>query len=246
MLSFKTKTQSLHGGIQLGKRVLSNSMFFGLGPSLTEEQKELVQALLDPEVNVVVIPSVAGTGKTTLVTGAAKIMKKDLVYVFPNVSEDEFGYLPGPLWEKYYQYLGPLFDALDEIGEEPDKVVFNEDACKDPALYSKQMNALKNGQIWVYPKPHGFLRGRNLKGDRVIFIDEAQNFSKGQLKKILTRCHDSCKVVLAGHMGQCDLDHVAQSGFPDYIEFYKTAPYAKVIELNKCFRGKVAADADRV
>lgn len=230
----------------MGKRVLYNSMFFGLGPTLTEEQKELIQALLDPDINVVVIPSVAGTGKTTLVTGAAKIMKKDLVYVFPNVSEDEFGYLPGPLWEKYYQYLGPLFDALDEIGDDPDRVVFNEDACKDPIANSKQAQALKNGQIWVYPKPHGFLRGRNLKGDKVIFIDEAQNFTKGQLKKILTRCHDNCKVVLAGHMGQCDLELTDHSGFPAYIDFYRKASYAKVIELTKCFRGKVAADADRV
>ena len=226
------------------KKKMDDNLFFGLGPTLTNEQQELLDALFDPDIKVVVIPSAAGTGKTTIVTGAAKIMGKELVYVFPNVSEDEFGYLPGPLWEKYYQYLGPLFDALEEIGDIPEKVVFNEDAIKDPSMRSQQARSLENGVIWVYPKPHAFLRGRNLKGSKVIFIDECQNFTKSQLKKIITRVHDDCKLVLAGHMGQCDL-HL-RSGFPDYINFYRQAEYAKVIELNKCFRGMIAADADRV
>lgn len=229
------------------KQLSDYDLFFGLGPTLTDEQKQLIDALFNPDIKVVVIPSVAGTGKTSLVVGATKIMQKELVYVFPNVSEDEFGFLPGSLFEKYYQYLGPLFDALETIGEDPNKVVFNEDANRDPSLKAQQMKMLKEGHVWAYPKPHGFLRGRNLCGDKVIFVDEAQNFTKAQLKKIITRVHDDCaKLVLAGHMGQCDLKRDVVSGFPAYIDFYRKCQYARVIELNKCFRGKVASDADRV
>ena len=84
------------------KQLSDCDLFFGLGPTLTDEQKQLIDALFNPDIKVIVIPSVAGTGKTSLVVGATKIMQKDLVYVFPNVSEDEFGFLPGNLFEKYY------------------------------------------------------------------------------------------------------------------------------------------------
>jgi len=228
------------------KQLSDCDLFFGLGPTLTDEQKQLIDAMFNPDIKVIVIPSVAGTGKTSLVVGATKILQKDLVYVFPNVNEDEFGFLPGNLFEKYYQYLGPLFDALDTIGDDPNRVVFNEDASRDPALKAQQMKMLKEGHVWAFPKPHGFLRGRNLSGDKVIFIDEAQNFTKAQLKKIITRVHDDCKLVLAGHMGQCDLKRDVISGFPAYIDFYRKCQYAKVIELNKCFRGQIASDADMV
>lgn len=229
------------------KTAPAETLFFGLGPTLTDEQQQLVNAMFDPEIKVIVLNSPAGTGKTTLVVGATKLLAADLIYVFPNICESAFGYLPGPLWEKYYQYLGPLFDALEEIDEDPDRVVFNEDADKDPALRARQGQNLERGNIWVFPKPHTFLRGRNLKGNKVICVDEAQNFSKKELKKILTRIHDGVhKVILAGHMGQCDLDPGVRSGFPDYIDFYRKVPYARVIDLTKCFRGVIASDADRV
>lgn len=233
--------------MQSRKKVTNYDLFYGLGPSLTDEQRHLLDAMFDPSIKVVVINSPAGTGKTTLVVGAAKLLAASLIYIFPNVCEKELGYLPGPLWDKYYQYLAPLFDALEEIGEDPAKVVFNEDADKDPIIRSKQMQNLKNGSIWVQPSPHVFLRGRNLKGNKVICIDEAQNYSKKEIKKIITRVHDDVhKVVLAGHMGQCDLDPGVRSGFPDYIDFYRKVPYARVIDLTKCFRGVIASDADRV
>lgn len=223
-----------------------NNLFWGLRPSFTLEQEAFVDAIFDPRVKVIVSPSVAGTGKTTLTTGAAKILERDLVYVFPNLCEDEFGFLPGALFEKYYQYLGPMFDALEEIGENPDRCVFNEDAAKDPARMKEHMRLVKEGKIWVYPKPHTFLRGRNLCGNKIIYVDEAQNFTLPQLRKIITRIHEGTKLILTGHMGQCDLPDVKQSGFQHYIDFYETVDYARVIKLTKNFRGQVAQDADRI
>ena len=214
--------------------------------NLTDEQEALKEALVDSEVKVVAVNAPAGTGKTTIVTWATKIMQRDLVYVFPNVAEDELGYTPGGVFDKYYKYLSPLIDALEEIDEEPERAIYNEDAGRDPVASSIQGKALENGTIWVYPKPHCYLRGSNLRGNKVIMIDEAQNYTKKQLKKIITRVHDSAKLVLVGHMGQCDLDSNVRSGFPDYLDFYRKAPYAKVIELTKCFRGVIASDADKV
>lgn len=219
-----------------------NNLFYGLRPKFTAEQEEFVDAIFDPDIKVIVSPSVAGTGKTQLTVGCAKILNRDLIYVFPNLCEDSFGFLPGTLFEKYYQYLGPLFDALDEMKEDITKCVYNEDTKNDP----KQIDLMKRGKIWVYPKPHTFLRGRNLSGKKIIYIDEAQNFTIGELRKILSRVHDDCKVVLTGHMGQCDLIRADQSGFPAYIDFYRNCEYAKVIELNTNFRGRISRDADNI
>lgn len=223
-----------------------DNLFFGLRESFTAEQESFVNAIFDTNVKVIVTPSVAGTGKTTLTVGAAKILQRELVYVFPNIGEDEFGHRPGSLFEKQWEYLGPLFDALDKIGDDPYKCIWNEDAMKDVGQRKDQMERLRRGQIWVYPKAHGFLRGRNLEGNKIIFIDECQNYTKAQLKKIITRVHDDSILVLAGHMGQCDLRDISKSGFPAYIDFYKNCEYAKVIELTKCFRGRIASDADKV
>ena len=227
----------------MAKKYKNKNYFY---ESLTSEQEKLKEALLDPMVKVIVVNAPAGTGKTTLVTWATKLMQRDLVYVFPNVAEEELGYTPGGVFSKYYKYLSPLIDALEEIDEVPEKVIYNEDAGRDPIASNVQGQALENGTIWVYPKPHCYLRGSNLKGNKVIVIDESQNYTKKQLKKIITRVHDSAKLVLIGHMGQCDLADNVRSGFPDYIEFYRHEPYARVIELTKCFRGVIASGADKV
>src|SRR5699024_5228185 len=92
-------------------------------------------------------------------------------------------------------------------------------------------------------KSHVFARGTNIK-DKFLIVDEVQNFTKSELRKLLTRVHDSCRVVLIGHTGQIDLDRPQDSGFAPYIEHFKNKDYAKVCELNWNFRGVLANDAD--
>ena len=77
----------------------------------------------------------------------------------------------------------PLRQALMKIGEEPDKVITN----------SLEEN-LKNSNKWLIYDSHVFLRGVNFE-NQVVIIDEAQNFTTGQLRKILTRVHDDSKVI---------------------------------------------------
>lgn len=76
-----------------------------------------------------------------------------------------------------------------------------------------------------------------------MFIDEAQNLTKKELRKILTRIHDSCHVFLIGDPDQCDIDP-KKSGFVAYLNHYSTESYAQICELTKNFRGRISAHAE--
>ena len=67
-----------------------------------------------------------------------------------------------------------------------------------------------------------------------------------QLKKIISRCHDNCKVVCAGHCGQTDLRFPQDSQFPKYLTAARRADFIKIIELTKNYRGKLSQFADEV
>ena len=208
-----------------------SEMFFGLGPKLTDEQRIYVDSIFDNQVTIVNAP--AGSGKTTLAVGAAKILGKPLVYIFAPVEEKKMGYRPGNQKEKEMEYYQPLVDALLEIEEFPEKAIF------DP----ETMDTSKNGNAWVYPKSHIFARGTNIK-DSTVIIAESQNFTRGELKKVLTRIHDSCTVIIEGHTGQNDLPDPNKSGFEPYIKHLQDEWWVKVCVLTKNFRGRLSTKAD--
>lgn len=210
-----------------------DNLLFGYAPKLTDEQRIYVDSIFDNQLTIVNARS--GSGKTTLAVACAKIIGKPLVYVFSPVEEGRMGFRPGTQADKEEVYRQPLVDALLEIGEVPAKVVFDEE----------NVDALKAGSVWVYPKSHVFARGTNIK-DSTVIIAEAQNWKRGELKKLLTRIHDTCTVIIEGHTGQCDLPDESTSGFAPYMEHFRNEPYAKVCELNVNFRGKLAQHADEL
>lgn len=208
-----------------------DNMLFGFAEKLTDEQKEYVDSIFDNRLTIV--NSRSGTGKTTLAVACAKILGKDLLYVFSPSEEKTMGFTPGSVEEKEMKYIQPLKDALIEIGEMPDKVIASEENIEN----------IKNGNTWVEVKSHVFARGTNIK-DKTVILDECQNYTKSELKKILTRIHDNCTVIMIGHTGQIDLDRLQDSGFAPYIEHFKNKDYVKVCNLTRNFRGTLANDAD--
>lgn len=210
-----------------------DNLLFGFEPKLTNEQRAYVDSIFDSQLTIVNAKS--GTGKTTLAVACAKIIGKPLVYIFAPVQEKAMGFRPGDQEEKEREYLTPLTDALLEINEPPEKVI-----------YSKEnVEALKAGHVWVYPMSHIFARGINIK-EKTVIIEESQNFTKNELKKVLTRIHDTCTVIMIGHDGQIDIQDPRKSGFVPYIEHFKNEPYCKSLELTVNFRGKLAQHADEL
>lgn len=211
----------------------SDNMLFGFAEKLTQEQREYVDSIFDNQLTIVNAKS--GTGKTTLAVACAAILGKPLIYTFAPVEEGKMGFRPGSQAEKESQYCQPLIDALLEIGENPLK------ALHQPDDFEQQ----KRGDAWVTAKSHVFMRGTNIK-DSTLIIDESQNMTRGDIKKILSRCHDTTTVIMIGHDAQCDLKDASKSGFVPYMEHFRDKPYAKVVDLTINFRGQLAQDADEL
>ncbi|MCM3110018.1 PhoH family protein [Lederbergia lenta] len=211
-----------------------NNLLFGYAPKLTIEQQEYVDSIIDNQLTIV--NAKAGTGKTTLAVMVAKILERDLVYIFSAVEEKTLGYTPGSVQEKEAKYTVPLKDALLEMNEDPNRSI----------IYEDNIENVKNGNAWVQAMSHTFARGTNIKGEKLVIIDEAQNFTRGELKKVLTRIHSDVKIVLIGHDGQIDLKDSKKSGFIPYLEHFRDEDYCSVCELSVNFRGKLAAKADEL
>lgn len=207
----------------------SAELFFGL--PLSGEQKDFADKIFDHQLTIV--DASAGTGKTTVAVGCAKIIGKGLNYVFAPVQEGALGFLPGDLHDKCAPYLQPLYDALEEIYENPKTAVFDE-----------RLAPVLNRGAWINAIPHVFLRGTNFKRGVTTIVDEAQNFTKPELRKILTRNKDG-KIILIGNMRQCDIPaHL--SGFAAYMELFSTKEYASRAYLTQNFRSQLAQDADSI
>jgi predicted ribonuclease YlaK len=103
------------------------------------------------------------------------------------------------------------------------------------------MTSKKQGDAYIKMLTHTFLRGVNLE-NKVVIIDEAQNFTVEELKKVLTRIHDSCKVIVVGHTGQVDISGC--SGFARYIQHFAKVEKCAVCELTINHRGWLSSYAD--
>ena len=225
-MTLGTKPKALHG----------NVLLYGLRAMATDEQEVFMSNILNKKITF--CNAKAGSGKTTIAVAMAKylyeVTGQKMTYIFAPVQERSMGFRPGTQEEKELEYLQPLIDALFEVGEQEPKTLLEKD---------DNIIANKEGKAWIDAKSHIFARGTNLK-NRTIIIDEAQNFTKGDLKKVLTRISDDCTVIIIGHTGQIDLPQEDKSGFEPYMNHFSDESYVGVCELNKNFRGEISRKAD--
>ena len=204
---------------------------------LDEDQAVFVGHIMAPDKTIVFCNAKAGTGKTTLAMGAANILVQDkrnnydgIVYIVSPYGEQKQGFLRGDLKEKSEVYFEPAYQAMIENGMNPNSDIMQE------SFVSK-----KRGDGFVKCITHTFLRGPNMQ-NKVVIIDEAQNFTVPELKKTLTRLHDTCKAIVIGHTGQIDI--AGKSGFARYIEHFRYQDRCAVCELTINHRGWLSNHAD--
>ena len=136
------------------------------------EQRCALHLLLDPDIKLVTIDGISGTGKTLLAissglgqVASSNIYQKLLVSrpIFP-LGKD-IGYLPGNISEKLDPWMQPIYDNLD--------LLMGGRLRKRNAEKSYQ-ELLDLGILAV--EPLTYIRGRNIAGQYLI-IDEAQNLT---------------------------------------------------------------------
>lgn len=216
---------------------LSNHPFYGI--QLDEEQKAFRDAIWDDKKPIVFCNAKAGTGKTLIATATADLLVKyhkydGIVYIAAPVMEYKQGFLKGTLEEKSSCYFEPFFEALDRIG-----VNSNTAMCDD-------FTNDKFGTSYIKCLTNTFLRGCNFE-NKVVIVDETQNNYFDELKKILTRMHDNCKVIVIGHSKQCDIVHNPErSGFVKYLNHFSKDDRCAVCELTQNHRGWISTYADEL
>lgn len=213
------------------------AQFYGI--ELDAEQQDFANAIWSPDTDIVFCNARAGTGKTTVAAGVANMLVgygfyDGIVYIMCPYGERKQGYLPGDLTEKSSVYFEAFMQALQTCGVNPYTAVSNESMINQ-----------KNGTGYITCITDTYLRGTNLR-DVVVILDEAQNATLSQLKKILTRVGGHTKVIVIGHDMQCDLEDSAKSGFVRYIEHFRAQERARICTLTQNHRGWVSQWADEL
>lgn len=217
-------------------QTLSEHMFFGM--QLDEQQTAYRDAIWNPEKLIVFCDAKAGSGKTQIAVMTAELLYKygrydGIVYITAPVQEGKLGFLPGTVQEKLEIYNEPFYQAAVKANVDMQHAFYG-----DP-------ESEKCGSAYIECMSHNYLRGCNFE-NKVVIIDEAQNFYKDELKKVLTRMHDTCKVIVIGHTGQIDLyHHPENSGFAPYIEHFANVEWAEICHLTNNYRGKLSNHADQ-
>ena len=199
------------------------------------EQVFALHALLNPEVKLVTIQGIAGTGKTLLALASAWEQRRNFKQVFlarPIVplSNKDIGFLPGDIKSKLNPYMEPLWDNL--------KFIQNQFGEEDKE-YKRISDAVENEKLVITPL--AYIRGRSIS--HVIFIvDEAQNLTPHEIKTIITRAGENTKIIFTGDIFQIDTPYLDahSNGLSYLIDKIKHHSIYAHIRLEKGERSELA------
>lgn len=215
------------------ERIEKRSMY-GIKPR-NAEQTFAIDALNNPNIKLVTLQGVAGTGKTLLALSSAIEQArnyKQLLLARPIVplSNKDIGYLPGDIKSKLNPYMEPLWDNLKYI-----KNQFKE----TEKAYKKIEDMVNKEKLLVTPL--AYIRGRSLSN--VFFIvDEAQNLTPHEIKTIITRAGENTKIIFTGDVHQIDSPYLdsQSNGLSYLIDRIKGNPLFAHITLEKGERSELA------
>jgi len=207
---------------------------YGIKPR-NAEQAFAIHAVTKPEIKLVTMQGVAGTGKTLIALAAALEQKRDFKQIYlarPIVplSNKDIGYLPGDIKSKLNPYMEPLWDNL--------KFIQNQYSENDKE-YSKITEMVTNEKLVITPL--AYIRGRSLSNICFI-VDEAQNLTPHEVKTIITRAGENTKIIFTGDIFQIDTPYLdsQSNGLSYLIDRIKDHELYAHITLEKGERSELA------
>jgi len=200
-----------------------------------KEQKFAIEALMSPEISLVTMTGLAGSGKTFLALMAGLELIHNGTYERIVVTRSiqpvgrDLGYLPGDIKEKMDPWLAPIIDNL--------RVVFKD------TLYFGMM--IEKGKIEIAPL--SYIRGRTFN-DSLVLVDEAQNTTIHELKTIITRIGTNSKIVLLGDIDQIDTPYINKrsNGLSIVISKFGRSKLHAHVHLNRGQRSDLASEASKI
>jgi len=185
--------------LDLGRERLMGKTAWGIHPK-NIYQGMAMDALLDPNIDLVILTGPAGCGKTllALATALEQVIERglyDKIIVTrstPDIAES-IGFLPGTEEEKMAPWLAAITDSLEVLHQQDESMTGSLDYIRDKAnIQFKSVN---------------FMRGRSIQ-NALVLLDECQNLTAAQLKTIITRCGEGTKLVCSGNLAQIDSNYL--------------------------------------
>ena len=237
----------------------------GLVPRSSEQQFAL-SMLLDPEVELVTLIGLAGSGKTlcALAAGLHSVLEtkqyKKLLLLKPIMAmgnSNQLGYLPGSASEKLAPWMASYVDNIDFLMDNEKysdvaktiskgskkrkaKEVVDEYDEKAAGKLPAAQELVAQGFIEMGSLEH--LRGRSLP-NMYILIDECQNCSPSVIKTIVTRAGEGSKIVLMGDIAQLDSPYLdaSSNGLVYVTSRFSSSDLSGHLTLRKSERSRLAA-----
>ena len=207
---------------------------YGIKPR-NAEQAFAIHALLNPNIRLVSLQGVAGTGKTLLALAAALEQRRNFHQIYlarPIVplSNKDIGYLPGDIKSKLNPYMEPLWDNLKFIQSQ------YKESEKD---YSRITEMVEREKLVI--SPLAYIRGRSLSNVYFI-VDEAQNLTPHEVKTVITRAGENTKIIFTGDIYQIDTPYLdtQSNGLSYLIDRLKNQPLYAHVTLEKGERSELA------
>lgn len=213
------------------------------------------RAIQNPNIDIVVVDSLAGSGKTlTAFSNAIQLVKRKeyggIIYFRTSIDDvekaEQQGFRSGND-EKVAPFFGPIEDTLDFIARRRNSNSQLKGRDYEDMI-SEEITNLKE-RYRIEESTNLGLRGRTFT-NIVAIIDEAQNYSKSALQKLLTRFGKDCKIILIG--SQLQIDHPYDSHLTNGLSVIMSAatePHDLVrlhaVKLDKVLRSPVAEWAER-
>lgn len=241
---YSTKTMQQEAGIIVRK---NNSITFrsvhapstylksGAVKPKNIDQLAAMDALQDNLVACVALTGRQGTGKTFLAMSSVmdflesgKRIVLTRATVMPR--DHDAGFLPGTLSQKMDPWLMPFRDALDALSPPSGK-----SGKRTHTFDIMQMDdSLEVQNI-------GYVKGRSFT-NTVLVVDEAQDLTRSDMKKLITRLGEGSRAILLGDLGQIDRPNVSAetSGLSYLIDRFSGDRLFAHVHFTEVFRSDLA------
>lgn len=200
-----------------------------------KEQKFALDLLTNPDIPLVSLTGIAGSGKTYLTLMAAISSLKSGIHERIIITRSiqpvgkDIGFLPGDMNDKMDPWISPIVDNFRA-------------AFKDITYFE-----IMKDKRQIEVAPLSFIRGRTFNNSFII-VDESQNSTIHELKTIITRVGEGSKIVLLGDIEQIDTPYIdtLSNGLTVVVEKFKDSNISGHVTLLKGERSKLATEASRL
>ncbi|MCK4649827.1 PhoH family protein [Candidatus Pacearchaeota archaeon] len=230
----------------------------------TLEQKLCWDQLTSKDVELSFITGGSGSGKTVIAYAAAinqilgteqKRSYNGIILFKTNdiIGEEnrKLGFLPGNIFEKTYQGMKSFEDAHNLCGIDEflpfREILLHPKKSIEPGAELRAKD--KIGNLYLPAKTPAieiehlqFARGRTFE-NKIIFVDEVQNYTPFEIKQLMERTGQGCKIFLVGDPEQVDNPKLSPE-FNGLVyasnKFYGRHPRISFMYFDKNFRSQSA------